>query len=102
MAIKLADSVPNLRVRDVARERDVHPSAVSMWIGRGVLLASGERVRLRAEAQPGGWRISRDALDEFSKLVTADRLAEIDRAVPVPARRDDPGLERDLHEAGLL
>src|SRR4051812_45513222 len=60
-------------VSEIAHELGCHPSAPVRWIQRGAVLSTGERVKLRAIATPGGWRIRREDLDAFLEVLTADR-----------------------------
>lgn len=62
-----------LTTTEIARELSTHPSAPVRWINNGALLSSGERRKLEAVRLPGGWRVTRQALDDFLEAVTADR-----------------------------
>jgi hypothetical protein len=55
-----------------------HVSTMVRWITRGCRLSNGSRVRLRAIGLPGGWRTTRQWLDEFVGALTTDRLGERD------------------------
>jgi hypothetical protein len=93
---------PPLKIIDVCRERGVTPSAVSRWIGKGVLLADGSRVRLRATANPHGWRIDRHDLNAFLAAVTADRLTQAGAADEIRSPGEDEQLKKDLAAAGAI
>lgn len=71
-------------VSEIAHELGCHPSAVTRWIQKGAALSTGERVKLRAIATPGGWRVKREDLDAFLEVLTADRLR------PQPAAESRP------------
>jgi hypothetical protein len=68
-----------LRLIDAAREwpgGPIHPSSLTRQILRGAKLRDGSRLRLRAIKTPGGWVLTREAIDEFLAALTADRCAE--------------------------
>jgi hypothetical protein len=69
-----ADPVTWLTPVVIARELACHPSAPVRWIQDGIILTSGERLRLEAVRTPGGWRVRRDRLDRFLGVITEDRL----------------------------
>jgi hypothetical protein len=87
----------------IARELGVHPSAPLRWIQRGALLSSGDRVKLTALRTPGGWRVRREDLDQFLRVLTADRLPPDsgDVAKPHPNTRRVRKLKSDLAQAGF-
>jgi hypothetical protein len=93
---------PLLKIGDVCRQQDVSPSAVTRWISKGTLLGDGSRVKLKATAVPGGWRIDRRDLAAFLSVVTKDRLAELGAAEDIRTPGEDDALKKDLAAAGLL
>jgi hypothetical protein len=69
----------------IAYELTLHPSAPVRWIQQGILLTSGERLRLDATRSPGGWRVKREDLNRFLEAITTDRLSPPEP--PLPSRR---------------
>jgi hypothetical protein len=81
-----AETLPRLTTTAIAHELETHPSAPVRWIQKGSLLSNGSRLKLKAEATPGGWRVRREDLDEFLRVLTADRLgSDVEQQVPRPA-----------------
>jgi hypothetical protein len=75
----------------VAHFCETHPSAPLRWIRRGVLLRNGTRLKLAGFATPGGWRVTRSALNEFLEALTADRQQAGDNSTrPRPRPRPRP------------
>jgi hypothetical protein len=77
-----------LRLIDAAREwpgGPIHPASITRHILKGVKLRNGSRRRLWALKTPGGWVTSREAIDEFLAVLTADRLGEAPRPAVEPA-----------------
>src|SRR5262245_330663 len=85
MSAVLSGQEPALTTSRIAHELTCDPSAVVRWIQKGTLLADGTRLKLEAIATPGGWRVSREALDAFLEAVTADRAGK-----PQPAPTTKP------------
>jgi hypothetical protein len=106
------NQAPGLSLAEVASRvlptrpgRLVHPSTISRWIRRGVSLADGRKLRLKACRHPNGWSIDPRDLEWFLAAITASALheAEPDPPTPTPshARRQelaavDRDLDRDL------
>ena len=76
--------------------RPPHPSTLTRHILRGVRLNDGTTLKLRAKRTPGGWHVSREAVDEFIDRLTADRCG-----TPAPPRTPDPRVEAALDAAGF-
>ncbi|MBV8267243.1 MAG: hypothetical protein JO252_13025 [Planctomycetaceae bacterium] len=73
-----------------------HPASMTRWILVGILLRSGERLKLRAERHPHRWVVSESAVRDFISRLTADRLGE-----PVPAAPEDSiARQRQLARTG--
>jgi hypothetical protein len=90
---------------EVAHELGCHPSALTRWTLKGVLLKDGTRLKLEAIALPGSWRVNQDSLDRFLAALTADRTrntpAESVPLRPVRSARSAQ-VHRELAEAGLI
>jgi hypothetical protein len=90
---------------EVAHELGCHPSALTRWTLKGVLLKDGTRLKLEAIALPGSWRVTREALDRFLTTLTADRTSNTPAATaptkPVRSARSER-VHADLVEAGLI
>jgi hypothetical protein len=54
----------------------VHTSTLTRWIIRGFRLRDGSIRKLTARRFPGGWAVSREAIDEFVDTITRDRCGE--------------------------
>jgi hypothetical protein len=54
-------------------DKPVHPATLTRWIMRGIPLADGTRVRLRAVRFPAGWRTTDEWVDDFLESLTAAR-----------------------------
>lgn len=77
--INVAEVVGELR--SVHSGKTLDRGTVSRWIRTGVVLrGTGERYRLRAKKLPGGWITTRQALNEFIRVITEDRLGPGDGA----------------------
>jgi hypothetical protein len=64
-----------LSVSKAGRLAGVSPSAATRWIVGGAALRNGTRLRLKAIRLPGGFRTTRQWLDEFIEALTRDRTA---------------------------
>src|SRR3954451_23503985 len=53
-----------------------HPASMTRWIMQGILLRSGERLKLRAERLPNRWVVAEASVRDFVARLTADRLRE--------------------------
>ena len=97
------DLEPLLTTDQVAHILSCHRSAVVRWIQKGSELADGSRVKLAALATPGGWRISREALDAFLERITADRAggAEYAPVTKLPRGERVKRLDAALEAAGF-
>jgi hypothetical protein len=51
----------------------VSPITITRWIVRGVLLRSGERLKLRAVRTPGRWLVEPENFRTFLDALTKDR-----------------------------
>jgi hypothetical protein len=97
---------PEMRLAEAARlipssrgDRQTHPATLTRWILRGVRLRNGQTLKLAARRYPGGWSVTRQALDDFVSALTADRCG-----APPPAAIEPPAARRKAHdraEAGL-
>jgi hypothetical protein len=90
----------------LAREIGVHPSALWRWIDHGARLSDGSRVYPDAWATPGAWKSTREAIQRFLGILTADRQARSGDPAPAPrspARRarEHARAERALTELGV-
>jgi hypothetical protein len=68
----------------LARVLEKHPSAVTRWLVKGVLLRDGSRLFLDGGRTPGGWIVSAEAVDRFLAALTSDARGPAAR----PARID--------------
>jgi hypothetical protein len=57
-------------------DRPVASTTVSRWITAGVRLRTGKVVRLKAKRYPGGWKVTRQDIDEFLDALTASALGQ--------------------------
>lgn len=73
----MSDISQQLTAAEIAKELKCHHSAPIRWIQKGAILSNKKRIRLKAIATPGGWRVLRGDLDEFLAAVTLDRLRDI-------------------------
>ncbi len=80
-----------LTTTEIAHETRNHPSAPTRWILKGVVLSTGERLRLKAIRTPGQWLVEREDLDQFLERLTADRAGKPDTT---PAARRPAHAER--------
>jgi hypothetical protein len=90
---KLVNIVP------LAKEIDVHPSAVWRWITKGVKLSDGVRLHLEDWATPAAWKTMREALQEILQKLTEDRQGRPAAELPrTPAKRaqDLARVDREL------
>jgi hypothetical protein len=81
-----------------------HPASITRWILRGILLRSGERLRLIAERQPNRWVVTEAAVRDFIARLTADRLGEHAPSPPevtASRRRAADRAERELTAIGI-
>jgi hypothetical protein len=82
-----------------------HPQTIKGWIVRGVGLQGGGREYLEGIRGPGGWLTTREALDRFFAVLTADRLGRPlpdgtdTRPATAPAVRTPARRARDIAEA---
>jgi hypothetical protein len=74
-------------------DRPTHPATLTRWILRGVRLRDGRSLKLAARRYPGGWSVTRQALDDFVSALTADRCGG-----PAPAAIEPPVARRDAHD----
>jgi hypothetical protein len=82
--------IPKQEQRTVRQAGDLtgHSSAsVTRWIEDGARLRNGERLHLRAERYPAGYRTTEPWIDEFIAALTADRTSTPTRANDDAARR---------------
>jgi hypothetical protein len=59
-----------------------HPASMTRWILQGILLRSGDRLKLKAERHPNRWVVTEASVRDFIAALTADRLGE---PAPPPA-----------------
>lgn len=100
-----------LRLSDAARlipslrgGKPTHPATLTRWILRGVGLQSGETLKLAARRFPGGWAVSKQALDAFIDRLTADRCGSPAPGSPStsPSRNNAlAAVDRQLDAAGF-
>jgi hypothetical protein len=67
----------HFKIAEAARELypvPVHPSAVVRHLTRGCKLRDGSKVYLAGTVTPGGWVVTREAVEAFFARLTADRL----------------------------
>jgi hypothetical protein len=69
-----------ISIPETARGQGVSPAAVTRWILTGAKLSNGNRAKLKAIRLPGGFRTTRQWVDEFIELLTLDRVG-----APAPA-----------------
>lgn len=83
------------RLAQAARELypvPVHPASVTRHVVRGVRLQDGSVRKLAATRTPGGWVVTREAVEAFLAVLTADRCGG--RATPgTPDSRVDAALD---------
>lgn len=93
--------VEYLRAIDVAHIHRVHPSVVTRWFAKGVRLRDGSRLYPDAIKRPGGWWISRKALNEFLETLTRDARGQSEDArAEVPASVASDRAEQALEIGG--
>jgi len=87
--------------------KPTHPATLTRWILRGVRLRGGTLLKLAAKRFPGGWAVSKEALDEFIDAITRDRCgdpaapAADEPRPPASRRRAIDAAERELERAGV-
>jgi hypothetical protein len=92
---------------DIAHAYKKHPSAPIRWITRGVLLSTGQRLRLQAIRTPGSWLVREDWLAAFIAALTADRQTGPDETTAPRMRQSTKQraelerVDRALVEAGF-
>jgi excisionase family DNA binding protein len=92
-----------LTTSEVAHLLKCHPSAPIRWIQRGSELSDKSRLKLQAIRSPGGWRISRAALDAFLQRLTDDRAGKPDAAPQAPPKSQRVArMNTELANAGLV
>ena len=73
------DTLMNLaqagRIRPSPDGRALPPAVLARWIGRGVVLRDGQRLRLRAVCQAGQWVTNVRSIDEFFAAQADARMA---------------------------
>jgi hypothetical protein len=92
------------QIRSMRGDKPLHPATLSRWILTGVRLRSGETLRLNARRLPGGWQVSREAVEQFIERLTADRCgapAPAPAERPVARRRDVERAEAELDRIGI-
>jgi hypothetical protein len=82
-----------LTFTEIAHELGTHPSAPTRWAIKGVRLRDGSLLKLEAIALPGSWRVTRESLDRFLAILTADRTNN------TPAAATTPNKPRSSHQA---
>ena len=87
---------------DVARDLDVHPSAIVRWMRRGTLLNDGSRVCLTHLRLPGGFRTTQEWLDEFLQAVADDKAGKqvATPEAPRPRAARVAAMHAELSQAG--
>jgi hypothetical protein len=84
----------------------VHVATITRWITKGIKAGDGSVVRLAARRFPNGWRVSREAIDEFLDRLTSAALDDI-RPVEAPTaisrrrRREQERAEAQAVALGL-
>jgi hypothetical protein len=86
-------------------ERPVHVSTLTRWITKGVLKSGGTRVKLQARRFPGGWKVTREALNQFIDELTDSALGgESDSSTIQPSsarNRELARVDAELLSAGF-
>jgi hypothetical protein len=80
-----------LSVSKAGRLAGVSPSAATRWIVSGAALRDGTRLKLKAIRLPGGFRTTRQWLDEFIEALTRDRTG-----APAPSELVEARAERSM------
>jgi hypothetical protein len=83
-----------LTTTEIAHETRNHPSAPTRWIMKGVVLSTGERLKLKAIRTPGQWLVEREDLDDFFERLTADRAGTPDSTPEAPRTPRSERVER--------
>jgi hypothetical protein len=68
-------------------DRPVSPVTITKWITRGVRCGNGAVVRLESRRFPGGWKVTREAIEHFVDELTRIALAAEGAPMPTSARR---------------
>ncbi len=74
----------------------IHPASLTRHILQGVRLRDGSTRKLLAIRTPGGWLVTREAVNEFLEAITADR-----QGGPAPVRTPGNRVEMALNAAGF-
>ncbi|GEM_PF-3569146 len=91
-----------IKILDLARERDLHPSTCLRWILRGLPAPSGGRVKLEASRLGRAWVTSRAAFARFIDALAAIQSpqAAAIRSAPRRARASERAA-RELQKLGI-
>lgn len=74
--ISMSDNSTFLSAGDISARLGVATCTITRWCAAGVALRNGGRLRLRATAVGGRWRVEPADLDRFLADLTADKTGE--------------------------